>query len=245
MGHAAPAPDGSGGVTDNLLIKGDNLLALKGLETEYSGKIKCVCIDPPFNTGNAFEHYPDGIEHSIWLRMMRERIILIHQMLQNDGSLWVVIDDHEGHYLKILLDEIFGRSNFFGDIVWQHSVQGKNDAKSFSLHHNRVLVYRKSEMFRRGLVPRSEEHNRNYSNPDNDPKGAWRSGDVRSPNYRENLRYVVRTPNGKKIKPPENGWRWAESTFMEKVSIGEISFYDNDTKVRRKIYLKDQPGRVP
>ncbi|EHK89715.1 site-specific DNA-methyltransferase [Aggregatibacter actinomycetemcomitans] len=232
-------------VFDNRLIFGDNLLALKALEQEFAGKVKCVFIDPPYNTGSAFTHYDDGLEHSIWLGLMRDRLEIIKRLLSDDGSLWITIDDNEAHYLKVLCDEVFGRRNFVGNIVWQHSIQGKNDAKLLSLHHNYVLVYRKSDLFVRKLLPRTEEHNTNYKNPDNDPRGAWRSGDVRSPNYRENLRYIVKTPSGKEIPPPPNGWRWSEETFHEKVKTGEISFLDNETRILRKIYLADQAGRVP
>ncbi len=230
---------------DNRLIFGDNLLALKALEQEFTGKVKCVFIEPPYNTGSAFAHYDDGLEHSIWLGLMRDRLEIIKRLLSDDGSLWITIDDNEAHYLKVLCDEVFGRGNFVGNIVWQHSIQGKNDAKLLSLHHNYILVYRKSDLFIRNLLPRTEEHNTNYRNPDNDPKGTWRSGDVRSPNYRENLRYIVKTPGGKEIQPPPNGWRWSEETFNEKVKTGEISSLDDETRVLRKIYLADQVGRVP
>jgi adenine-specific DNA-methyltransferase len=166
-------------------------------------------------------------------------------LLADDGSLWITIDDNEAHYLKVLCDEIFGRRNVIGTVVWQHSVQGKNDAKLLSLHHNYLLSYRRSDLFVRRLLPRTDDHNVNYKNPDNDPRGPWRSGDVRSPNYRENLRFVVETPNGNKIQPPPNGWRWQPETFWEKARTGEISFVDNETRVLRKIYLADQDGRVP
>lgn len=231
--------------TENMLIHGDNLLALKALEQEFAGKIKCVFIDPPYNTGSAFEHYDDGVEHSLWLTLMRDRLRLLRNLLSLDGSIWIVIDDNEAHYLKVLCDEVFGRANFFGAIVWQHSVQGKNDAKTLSLHHNYVFVYQRSDLFQRNRLPRQEQHNVNYANPDNDPKGLWRSGDVRSPNLRENLRYTVTTPSGKKIPAPAKGWRWSEEMFYEKVATGEISFINNETRVLRKIYLAEQEGRVP
>ncbi len=230
---------------DNKLIFGDNLLALKALEQEYSGKVKCVFIDPPYNTGSAFEHYDDGIEHSLWLSLIKDRLLILRRLISNDGSIWIAIDDNEFHYLKVICDEVFGRSNFIGSVVWQHSVQGKNDAKLLSLHHNYLLAYRKSDSFSRNLLPRTDDHNTNYRNPDNDLNGPWRSGDVRSPNLRENLRYMVRTPSGKTIHPPEKGWRWSEETFNEKVASGEITFLDGETRVFRKIYLKDQEGRVP
>jgi adenine-specific DNA-methyltransferase len=230
---------------DNRLIFGDNLLALKALEAEYSGKVKCVFIDPPYNTGSAFEHYDDGIEHSLWLGLMRDRLELLKKLLSDEGSIWITLDDNEAHYCKVLCDEVFSRSNFAADLTWQHSIQGKNDAKLFSQHHNHILVYQKSDQFSRNLVPRSEEHNVNYKNPDNDPKGPWRAGDFRSPNLRENLKYNVTTPSGGIISPPEKGWRWSEDSFWEKVSSGEITFTNNETKILRKIYLKDQEGRVP
>lgn len=229
---------------DNRLIFGDNLLALKALEQEFAGKVKCVFIDPPYNTGSAFTHYDDGLEHSLWLTMMRDRLELVRTLLSEDGSVWITIDDNEAHYLKVLCDEVFGRSNFVGAITWQHSVQGKNDAKLFSLHHNYLFCYRRSPLFVRRLLPRREEHNTNYSNPDDDPKGLWRSGDVRSPNFRANLRYTVTAPDGTLIPPPPNGWRWAEESFREKVASGEISF-PGGGRVLRKIYLADQTGRVP
>ena len=103
----------------NMLIKGDNLLALKALEQGYAGKVKCVFIDPPYNTGSAFEHYDDGIEHSLWLNLMRDRLIIIKNLLSQDGSLWVTLDDNESHYFKVMADEVFGRSNFVSNVIWQ------------------------------------------------------------------------------------------------------------------------------
>ncbi len=229
----------------NMLIHGDNLLALKALEQEYSGKVKCIYIDPPYNTGNAFEYYDDGIEHSIWLSLMKERLSILRMLLSENGLIWITLDDNEVHYCKVMCDEIFGRSNFLGNIIWQHSIQGKNDAKTFSLTHNHILVYSKSQHFIRYKVPREAKHNINYSNPDNDPKGAWRSGDVRSPNLRENLKYQIITPSGNVINPPEKGWRWSKALVEEKIKTGEIIFSPDESKIIRKIYLADQDGRVP
>ena len=241
--HAAARRDGDH--FDNILIRGDNLLGLKALEATYAGGVKCIFIDPPYNTFSAVPNYEDGLEHSIWLGLMKERLTILGKLLAEDGSIWIAIDDNECHYLKVLCDEIFGRGNFFGSIVWQHSVQGKNDAKTISLHHNYLLVYQKSAAFQRKKLPRKDEHNVNYSNADKDPNGPWRAGDVRSPNYRENLRYEVRTPSGKMIAPPEKGWRWSKDTFAAKVATGEITFINDESRVLRKIYLKDQDGRVP
>lgn len=228
----------------NMLIEGDNLDALKALLPYYAGQVQCIFIDPPYNTKSAFEHYDDNLEHSQWLSMMYPRMRLLYQLLAEDGSIWITLDDNEAHYFKVMCDELFSRKNFLGNVIWQHSVQGKNDSKKVSLHHNHVLAYRKSEAFTLRKLDRTEEHNVNYHNPDNDPKGMWRAGDVRSPNRRENLRYTIKTPSGKTIQPPEKGWRWKKSLFLEKVASGEISFLDDDTRVLRKIYLEDQEGRI-
>ncbi len=230
---------------DNRLIFGDNLLALKALEWEFAGKIKCVCIDPPYNTGAAWEQYDDGIEHSLWLSLMRDRLEILAGLLKSDGSIWICLDDNEVHYLKVLCDEVFGRPNFLACVAWQHSVQGKGYAGKFSVHHNYVLAYRRSEAFVLGDLPRKEEHNVNYSNPDNDPNGPWRAGDVRNALYRPNLIYDLYTPSGKVIKPPPKGWRWSKETMAEKIRTGQIVFRDNETRIVHKIYLKGQEGRVP
>ena len=132
-------------IFDNKLIFGDNLLALKALEQEYTGKIKCVFIDPPYNTGSAFEHYDDGIEHSLWLSLMRERLVILHKLLADKGSIWITIDNNEAHYLKIVCDEIFMRKNFISDISWHKRVSPANDAKYFSADHDHILVYAKNK----------------------------------------------------------------------------------------------------
>ena len=229
----------------NMLIHGDNLLALKALEQEYSGKVKCIYIDPPYNTGSAFEHYDDNLEHSIWLSLMKQRLEILRNLLSDIGIIWITLDDNEVHYCKVLCDEIFGRINFLGNVIWQHSIQGKNDAKTFSLTHNHLLVYSKTQNYIRYKVPRESKHNINYSNPDNDPKGLWRSGDVRSPNLRENLKYQIETPSGGVIDPPEKGWRWSKKLVEEKIKSGEIIFSKDETRIIRKIYLSNQDGRVP
>ncbi|TWI01785.1 adenine-specific DNA-methyltransferase [Luteimonas cucumeris] len=228
----------------NMLIEGDNLDALKALLPYYAGQVKCIFIDPPYNTRSAFEHYDDNLEHSQWLSMMYPRLELLRELLSEDGSIWVTLDDNEAHYFKVISDEIFGRKNLLGNIIWQHSVQGKNDAKKISLHHNHLFLYRKSEAFELKKLPRTNDHNVNYRNQDNDPRGPWRPGDVRSPNFRENLRYNIETPSGKTIEAPAKGWRWSKELFLEKVASREIVFLDDDTRVLRKIYLSDQEGRV-
>ncbi|MFT5667864.1 MAG: adenine-specific DNA-methyltransferase [Vicingaceae bacterium] len=259
-GKESKDPTNSG----NKIIHGDNLEALKSLLPEYEGKIKCIYIDPPYNTGNESWVYNDNVNHpkikkwlgevvgkdgedltrhDKWLCMMYPRLKLLHKLLADDGAIFISIDDNEQANLKLICDEIFGVRNFLGDIIWQHSIQGKNDAKGISLHHNHTLLYSKNQ-FQIGRIDRTSEHNVAYSNPDNDPNGDWRSGDVRSPNLRENLKYDLITPTGKKIHPPEKGWRWSENLILEKISKGEIVFNAEETKITRKIYLANQIGRV-
>ena len=229
----------------NMLIHGDNLLALKALEQDFSGQIKCIYIDPPYNTGHAFEQYDDNVEHSLWLTLMRDRLIILHKLLSEDGSLWVTLDDCEAHYFKVLCDEIFGRSNFVASTIWQHAVQSKGYPGKFSLHHNYTFCYRKSDKYSLNSLERTAKHNVNYSNPDNDPNGPWRSGDVRNSLVRPNLMYDIETPSGKIIHHPEKGWRFSRETFEHELSKGKIKFSDDESRIIRKIYLKDQQGRVP
>ena len=229
----------------NMLIHGDNLLALKALEQDYAGQVKCIYIDPPYNTGNAFEHYDDGVEHSLWLSLMHERLVILRNLLSDDGSIWITLDDNEAHYFKVMCDEIFNRHNFVATTIWQHSKQSKGYPGKFSLHHNYTFCYRKSESFTLNSLERTEEHNKNYSNPDNDPNGPWRSGDVRNSLVRPNLMYDIQTPSGKTIHHPEKGWRFSKETFERELSEGKIVFSEDETRIIRKIYLKDQNGRVP
>ena len=231
--------------SDNLLIHGDNLEALKALLPFLAGQVKCIYIDPPYNTGSAFGHYDDNLEHSEWLNMMYPRLELLREFLSEDGSIWITLDDEEVHYCKVICDEIFGRQNFLVDIVWQHSVQPKGYVDKFSIHHNHVLLYRKSDKFKINALEREEKDNKAYSNPDNDPRGLWRSGDVRNALYRPNLIYDVITPSGKVIKPCKNGWRWSKETMMEKIKTGEIIFNKDETRIIRKIYLSTVSGRAP
>ena len=247
LSYAAPTNSlfPANATTDNILVHGDNLEALKALLPFYAGKVKCIYIDPPYNTGSAFEHYDDNLEHSTWLNMMFPRLKLLREFLSEDGSIWITLDDGESHYCKVICDEIFGRKNFLVDIVWQHSVQPKGYTDKFSIHHNHILLYRKSDKFLINALPREDKDNRAYSNPDNDPKGLWRSGDVRNALYRPNLIYDVVTPSGKIIKPCKNGWRWSKETMDEKMRSGEIVFNKDETRIIHKIYLSNVVGRAP
>lgn len=129
---------------ENMLIHGDNLLALKALEQDFTGKIKCIYIDPPYNTGSAFQHYDDGVEHSLWLQLLTPRLKLLRSLLANDGSIWISIDDNECHYLKVLCDEIFGRENFVSNLIWEKADSPRNSARQFSADHDHILkLFRK------------------------------------------------------------------------------------------------------
>ena len=232
-------------IFDNRLIFGDNLLALKALESEFAGKVKCVFIDPPYNTGSAFTHYDDGLEHSIWLSLMRDRLEIIRNLLSEDGSLWITIDDNEAHYLKVMCDVIFGRANFIANVVWRAADSSNNDATKFSIDHNSILAYSAKLGWKSYPLPRTEDSNAHYSNPDNDPRGPWFSGNVSSPNPRSNLRFSITSPSGKIISPPANGWRWSKERMEEKINSGEIIFSKDETRIIRKTYLIDQKGLAP
>lgn len=232
--------------TDNMLIHGDNLLALKALEQSYSGRIKCVFIDPPYNTGSAFEQYDDNLEHSTWLNLMKPRLEILKKLLSDDGSIWISIDDNEMHYMRVMLDEIFGRKCFVACIVWRSSDNSNNDAKKFSVDHNYILVYSKNSDWESNRLERSEQQAKHYSNPDNDPRGPWFDGNpISSPNPRPNLCYDIIAPNGNVIKSPKNGWRWSEETLKEKMDSGEIRFNKDYTNIKRRTYLNEQKKLPP
>lgn len=212
---------------DNMLIHGDNLLALKALEQDYSGKIKCIYIDPPYNTGNAFEHYDDGLEHSIWLSLMRDRLEILKRLLSNDGgSIWISIDADESHYLKVLCDEIFGRQCFVDEVIWQRAFAPVNLKKTLSRSHDTILVYCKNSIgFELNKLPRSAETNSRYKNPDNDPRGPWTSGDLSvGPAIEKNI-YEITTPFGRKCLPPKGySWRVSKEKLQEMITEKKIYF---------------------
>ncbi|WP_375631142.1 MULTISPECIES: site-specific DNA-methyltransferase [unclassified Bartonella] len=213
-------------IFDNKLIFGDNLLALKALEKEYTGKVKCIYIDPPYNTGNAFEHYEDGLEHSIWLSLMRDRLELLHHLLADDGSIWISIDDDEQAYLKVMMDEIFGRQNFINNIIWQKKYAPQNDTKWLSDNHDFIMVYAKDKtIWRPQLLPRSNNMDARYKNPDNDPRGPWKSGDLSVKRVTPKDIYEIITPSGRKVMPP-NGRSWAmnKKKFFELLNDNRIWF---------------------
>ena len=236
----------------NFLIEGDNLASLKLLEKTHKGKIDLVFIDPPYNTKNGDFGYDDtridltdNFRHSKWISFMNVRLSLARKLLKDDGVIFVAIDDNEQAALKLLCDELFGEENFLANIIWQHSIQPKGYSGTFSVHHNYLLCYQKTAQFVLNSLPRTEEDNRAYSNPDNDPRGKWRSGDVRNALYRPNLIYDIISPSGNVIKPCANGWRWSKDTVEEKIKTGEIVFSKDETRIIRKIYLDTLEGRTP
>ena len=211
----------------NMLIHGDNLLALKALEQDYAGQVKCIYIDPPYNTGNAFEHYDDGVEHSIWLSLMRERLEILLNLLQPNGSIWISIDADESHYLKVLCDEVFGRRNFVDEVIWQRAYAPINLKKTLSRSHDTILVYTKerTENLEFNKLPRTEEANDRYKNPDNDPRGRWKSSDLSvGPAVEKNF-YPITTPSGRVCYPPEGySWRLSEERLKEFINDNRIWF---------------------
>jgi len=244
--HHAPHRVSENDIFDNRLIKGDNLLALKALEQEFTGKVKCIFIDPPYNTGSAFEHYDDGIEHSLWLSLIRERLELLKRLLCLSGTIWITIDDNEVHDLKILCDEVFGRSCFVSQIVWRSTDNSNNHAKQFSADHNYILVYAKDSNWHPIPQPGDQGKRGHFKNPDNDPRGLWFDGNpLNSPKRRPNLTFDLIAPNGNAIKPPKNGWRWSRETISEKIETGEIRFSADFTGIRRRTYLADMKSLPP
>lgn len=213
---------------NNILIRGDNLLGLKALEATHSNSVKCAFIDPPYNTGSAFKHYDDGVEHSLWLALIRERISIIHNLLSEDGSLWVTLDDNEAFYFKPMCDEVFGRSNFVSCLVWQKKVSPANDAQFFSGDHDYVFVYAKNaELWKPNRLAMSEAQTSNYTNPDGDQRGPWNSTAytcAKSADERPNLYYAITNPNtGEEIWPKRTRvWAFGPETHQKHVAEGLV-----------------------
>lgn len=235
---------GESDLFDNRLIFGDNLLALKALEQEFAGKVKCVFIDPPYNTGSAFTHYDDGLEHSIWLGLMRDRLELIRRLLSADGSLWITIDDNEAHYLKVLCDEVFGRRNFIASAVWQKVLSVKNSARHFSVDHDYILVYAlEADKWVPNRVPASDKQRAAYKNPDSDPRGPWQSVSLSARNYYSKGTYAIATPGGRVVEGPPAGryWSISEESLRELSRENRIWWgKDGDGVPRRKVFLSEQ-----
>lgn len=254
---------------DNLIIQGDNLKALKALLPTYAGKVKCIYIDPPYNTGNENWVYNDNVNspmmqewlgkvvdkddltrHDKWLCMMMPRLKLLKELLAEDGAIFVSIDDNEQHVLRVLMDEVFGQHNFVANIIWQKNFSPRNTAKWFSEDHDYVISYAKNkDQWAPQLLDRTEEQLKMYSNPDNDPRGPWTSGDISARNPYDKGRYSVIAPSGRVIKGPPAGryWTISEDKFKELDKEGRIWWgEDGNNAPRHKRFLSDvKEGIVP
>ena len=247
--HAKVRHD-DGDIFDNMLIKGDNLLALKALEQDFTGKVKCIYIDPPYNTGNAFEHYDDGLEHSIWLSLIRDRLEILKNLLSEDGSLWVSLDDNEQPYFRVMCDEVFGRNNFVATVIWRKNYAPKSSAQHFSEDHDYIIVYaKKADTWRPNPMPRTEKQNKAYKNPDNDPRGDWRPNNLAARNFYSKGTYSITCPSGRVIDGPPAGsyWRVSEEKFREMDADGRIWWgKDGNNVPAPKIFLSEvKDGIVP
>jgi len=234
----------------NMLIEGDNLDALKALLPYYAGQVKCIFIDPPYNTKSAFEQYDDNLEHSQWLSMMYPRLELIRELLAPDGSLWVTLDDNEAHYFKVICDEVFGRPNFIASVIWQKIYSPKNSARHFSVDHDYVFVYAKNaEKWVPNPMPRTEKQDKAYRNADKDPRGPWKAGDLSARNFYGAGTYPITTPSGRVIAGPPNGmyWRVSEEKLKQLDADNRIWWgRDGGNVPAIKRFLSEvKQGRVP
>jgi len=202
--------------TGNMLIQGDNLDALKALLPFYAGQVKCIYIDPPYNTQSAFEHYDDNLEHTKWLGMMWPRLELLCALLSQDGSIWISLDDNEGHYLKVVMDEMLGRKNFVSTVIWQKADSPRNSARQFSSDHDYIFVYSRKDDWQPKRLPRTDEANSIYTNPDKDSRGAWLPGDPYANKPYSRGRYSITGPTGRVFSPPPGRyWRVSEDRLRE------------------------------
>jgi len=244
------AGDGGAG---NMLIQGDNLEALKALLPFYAGRVKCIYIDPPYNTRSAFEHYDDNLEHTQWLAMMWPRLELLRDLLAEDGSIWVSIDDHEGHYLKVIMDEVFGRSRFIANNVWQKRYSRENRGSIGDAHEYVTVYAQEPELFKkvRNRVPLNEEQAKIYKNPDNrsetDPRKRWRGLPMTAQGYRPNQMYEIVAPSGRVHRPPEGRcWSMIEPEFLKLKAANRIYWGKNgDSQPSVIRFLSEVEGLVP
>ena len=246
----SPEPATTLATEDNLLIQGDNLEALKALLPFYRGQVKCIFIDPPYNTKSAFEHYDDNLEHAQWLSMMLPRLQLLRELLREDGSIWVTIDDNEGHYLKVMMDEVFGRGNFVANVIWEKVFATKNSSQYLSVDHDHIFVYgRRSEGWVPNLMPRTAKQDSIYKNPDNDSRGIWTSDNLTARNSYSLGIYPVTNPAGRVIAgpPPGTFWRVSKAKLEELDTDNRIWWGKDGSGVPRlKRFLHEvQQGIVP
>lgn len=249
--------------SENMIIHGDNLLALKSLLPKYEGKIKCIYIDPPYNTGNESWVYNDNVNdpqmqrwlhqvvgkegedlsrHDKWLCMMYPRLKLLQRLLADDGVIFISIDDNEQANLKLICDEIFGAGNFLATFTWQKKYGPANDAKHVSATHEYIVMYGKnSELWIPGLLPRSEEQLKAYRNPDKDPRGLWRASDLSARTYSANCDYVITGPTGIEFTPPASrSWIVNKDNYKKLLDDNRITFgADNNGRPMQKKFLSE------
>ena len=259
------------GASDNKIIHGDNLLALKSLLPEYVGKVKCIYIDPPYNTGNEGWIYNDNVNspqikrwlgqvvgregedltcHDKWLCMMYPRLRLLQRLLSDDGAIFISIDDNEQANLKLICDEIFGANNFLANISWEKRYTRSNNAKMFYSIKDSIIVYRKSDKLSVIKEPRTEKANANYSNPDNDPRGAWMTSSYVNPatkDKRPNLVYEIKAPDGRIINHPTHAWKFSYEEYLRHSAENRLWWGIDGTATypRLKNFLNEMPGMVP
>jgi len=259
---------------DNLIIQGDNLKALKALLPTYAGKIKCIYIDPPYNTGNSTWIYNDNVNspmikewlgkevniedltrHDKWLCMMTPRLKLLRELLSEDGAIFISIDDNEQHNLRCLLDEVFGHQNFIQNIIWQKKYSPQNDAKYFSDMHDFIICYAKNKIegeqkigWERNLLKRTEDMNDRYSNPDNDPRGNWKPSDFSVKTYSKEYDYPITSPSGRIVNPPKGRcWSTSKENFQKLIDDNRIWFGETENNIPsvKKFLTEVKQGSVP
>lgn len=229
----------------NMLIEGDNLEAMRALRSDYNSKIKCVFLDPPYNTASDFDHYDDNMGHAHWLSMMYPRLQAVRDLMADDGSLFISVDDNESHYLKVILDEIFGRANFVSNIIWQKKYTVANDAKHFSTTHDHILVYAKDKnKWRPNRLKRSAEMDARYKNPDDHPKGPWKATPLHAKSGskgKSGAAFTYRFKNGICWSPPIGTYsRFSEASLAAMDDADEIWFGKNGKgQPCRKTFLTD------
>ncbi|GAA8559385.1 hypothetical protein oki1432_13380 [Helicobacter pylori] len=217
----------------NYLIKGNNLIALHSLKKKFAKQVKCIYIDPPYNTGNDSFNYNDNFNHSSWLVFMKNRLEAAREFLSDDGVIFVQCDDNEQAYLKVLMDEIFLRDNFVNTIIWEKKYSPQNDAKWFSDNHDFILLYAKDKgIWRPNLLPRTSEMDARYKNLDNDERGAWKPSDCLVKTYMASYDYPITTPSGKVVTPPKGRcWMTSKENFQKLVDDNRIYFGRNGDNV--------------
>ncbi|MGP5059822.1 site-specific DNA-methyltransferase [Psychrobacter celer] len=241
--------------TDNMLIQGDNLDALKALIPTHSGKVKCIFIDPPYNTEKAFKHYDDNLEHSIWLSLLYPRLELLYELLSEDGSIWITLDDKQAHYTKVVCDEIFGRSNFVANCIWEKAYSERMDSKGFSTSHDHILVYRKSKLFTVNSL-KKEQNKKQFKYFDEIVGKSYRRRSLRKEGSeslrsdRETMWYSIKSPDNTDIFPIkpdgiEGRWRWKKENVDTRKDELEFVKKNGVWEIYVKQYLSEEATRPP